>query len=106
MGGVSQSWIYWWNIFKSLFHVNEFNLTGSITLGPGEHQITIGTEFGDPSEVFLSVQEPNNGVPTCVGDLNWVAARLTGTGFILFANIKSNSATVHYIIKYNRMIHA
>jgi len=101
MGGISRGFDWWWSFIKNLFQIGEFNVTGSIVLGPGVQEIVIGTDFPNPTAVFVGMSEPNDAVTTCLGDLNWVAARLVDHGFILYANITSSSCRVDYIVKYD-----
>jgi hypothetical protein len=102
MGGVSgQGWGYWWNYFKAIFNFHDFSVTGSIVLGPGLQEVEIAVPYPDPVAIFVSATEPDDSTTTCIGDLNWVATRLSAEGFILFANITSNSCTVEYIVTYD-----
>ena len=101
MGGVFHSIEWWWRYFKSLFDISAFSVSGTITLAAGTHEIEVRTKLPHPDCVFLCASEPDNAITTCVGDLNWVAARMTSHGFILFANIKSNTCDIDYIVKYN-----
>ncbi len=91
---------WWWEFFKSLFKVEEFVVDGDITLGPGDHEIDVSTTFPDPKRIWLSVDEPEE-VPTCVGNLNWVAAKLGHRGFVLYAQIKSNACKIRYKAFYD-----
>lgn len=74
---------------------------GKIILSPGSHKIGIGTDCC-PKAVYLDVQEPCDGITTCVGDLNWVVAKLDKcrNEFTIFAEVKSRSCTVNYIVEY------
>lgn len=102
MSGVTANFIYWWNIIKGIFRIGEFNITGSISLGPGENEVVIDTTFPNPSAVFIQCEEPDNGgITTCMGNLNWIAARPLEQGFILYANIVTDSCTVNYVVKYD-----
>ena len=101
MGGVSQGWAYWWNYFKDIFKFKDFSVTGSIVLGPGLQEIEIAAPYPDPISVFVSATEPDDATNTCIGNINWIATRMSAAGFILFANIASSSCTVEYIITYD-----
>jgi hypothetical protein len=100
MGGVSHSIQWWWDYFRQLFNIQAFSVEGSITLGPGEQTIEITTKYPNPDAVFLSAEEPEDEIATCVGDVNWVACRVLENGFVLFADIKSNSCVVNYTVRY------
>jgi len=69
---------------------------GQITLNQGRHEIVIETEV-EPKEVFLSVS--GNCDPVCVGDINMIGYALIGSGFILYADITSNTAEISYIVR-------
>ncbi len=101
MGGIIRSLGWWWNYFKDLFHIKNYYISGSITLSAGFHQIEIPTDFEDPVRVFLNVQEPEDEIPTCVGHLNWVAAKIQVHGFTLFADVKTESCVVKYVVEYS-----
>jgi len=102
MGGVFHNMQWWWDYFKQLFHIKTFYITGSITLAAGEQQVGIPSDLPNPVRVYLSVEEPDDGgITTCLGDLNWVAARLLPNGFLLYADIKSDSCTINYVIEYD-----
>jgi hypothetical protein len=66
----------------------------SITLTAGQHDIFIPTEQ-TPQKIYISVEE---GSPVCVGALNMATAVIQDSGFALYADIKSNSAVVSYLI--------
>ncbi len=100
MGGIIRSLDSWWRYFKKLFHIKNYYVSGSITLSPGFHEIDIPTEFDDPVRVYLNVEEPDDGVTTCVGNLNWVAAKINVQGFTLFADVKSSSCLINYVVEY------
>jgi len=105
MGGITVNFIYWWNIIRGIFHISEFNMTGSISLGPGEHEVVIDTTFENPSQIYVSCEEPDNGgITTCMGNLNWVAARPLSEGFILYAKIVTDSANINYVVKYDASV--
>lgn len=71
---------------------------GCITLNQGTHEVTIKTN-SVPQEVFASIVAV--GTPVCGGGINMVGTQLLPDGFILYANIVSNSAEVCYIVQSN-----
>lgn len=83
--------------FKKLFC--ERYQTGSITLGPGKQEVFISSDSDNPIGVYLQIDEPDD-VPACIGNLNWIAIKLECNGFILYADIHSNTCVVNYIIKF------
>lgn len=70
---------------------------GSITLNQGHHEVTVDTEVA-PVEVYLSIDSGNSAV--CNGDVDVAGYRLLPNGFVLYADIKSNSAVVNYIVEH------
>jgi hypothetical protein len=101
MSGVNQGWAFWWNYFKSIFNFGDYSITGSIVLGPGLQEVEITAPYPNPVSIYVNATEPPDATGTCIGDLNWVATRMSAVGFTLFANITSNSCTVEYIINYD-----
>lgn len=101
MGGITVNFVYWWHIIRKMFRIGEFNVTGSISLGPGDHEISIDTTFPHPAEILLSCEEPESGITTCMGNLNWVAARPSAQGFILYARIATESCRINYVVRYD-----
>jgi hypothetical protein len=90
-----------WKAIKSVFCAECcFESTGTIVLGSGRHEILIKTDPPSPSSVFLCAEEPCDSTPACVGDLNWTAACVVPEGFILYADVKTNSCVVRYTVRY------
>jgi hypothetical protein len=67
-----------------------------ILLAAGDKDITFKTDF-KPERVYVSVS--SEGLPVCVGDRNEVSTTLLEDGFVLHASIKTDHATVRWIIK-------
>jgi hypothetical protein len=101
MGGMTRSPESWWEYFKSLFNIKNYYIDGTVTVCAGFHQIEIPTVTSNPCSVFLSIEEPDSATTTCVGDLNWATAKVQLNGFTLYANIKSNTCTIKYVIQYD-----
>lgn len=101
MSGIIKSMDWWWEYFRNLFHIKNYYVSGTITVGSGYHEIDVLTDFENPTAVFLSTEEPDNSIATCAGDLNWTAARIHDKGFFLFADIKSNCCIVKYVVEYD-----
>jgi len=87
--------------FCNLFKKGRTYKKGRIILSHGFHKVGIGT-CSHPLAVYLDVQEPCDGVTTCVGNLNWVASKLhpCAKEFTIFADIKTNCCTIDYIVEY------
>jgi hypothetical protein len=91
---------WWWHYFKELLFSIFKHVRGSITLAHGysETEITL-----DPliraTKIFVCV-EPGE-IPICAGAVDMVGAiRKSNNVFILYADIKSNTATVHWTVDY------
>jgi hypothetical protein len=101
MSGVFYSMGWWWDYFRILFNIGAFSVDGSIVLGTGVQQVEIQLPYPNPRRIFISAQEPVDDIPTCIGTLNWVSARLLRRSFIVFAEVKTNSCEVSYIVEYS-----
>lgn len=101
MGQVIRSLEWWWDYFRKLFNIRSFSIDGTITLAAGKQEISVSTYLRDPKRVFVSVEEPSDAVTTCVGDLNFVAARVVENGFVIYADIKSDSCDISYFVEYD-----
>lgn len=91
---------WWWNYFKALFFSIFSHVRGSITLSHGysETEITL-----DPlikaKRIFVAVEAED--IPICAGSVNMVGAiKKCDNVFILYADIKSNTATVYWLVDY------
>ena len=101
MSGIIRSTDWWWQYFKNLFHIKNYYVSGTITAASGFHEIEVISDFSNPIAVYLNTEEPDDGTTTCVGDLNWTSAKMNLNGFTLYANIKSNTCTIKYVIEYS-----
>jgi hypothetical protein len=70
--------------------------TGEIVLGCGLHEVVVRTEGGKPARVTLCIKDPCDSVPCCVGDVNRIGVTLTCDGFILYADIRTNTCCVEW----------
>lgn len=98
MGGFTRTPAWWFNYLKNFF-LEVDNIRGKITLGYGVQQVQIDLDV-EPKRVSLSVQEPPDVVPVCVGGVNLVGAKLLPQGFILYADIQTTTADVSWIVEY------
>lgn len=89
---------WWWDFFKDNFFSIFKHVRGSITLANGYSETTINL---DPKikakRVYVAVQAED--IPICAGNVDKVGAIQTGDStFILYADIKSNSATAYWLV--------
>src|SRR5271154_5920888 len=68
---------------------------GDILLGFGNHEIKIVIDQ-KPCTVFLTIEDPTGGIAVCQGNVNKIGVRILDDGFILYANIHSNTALVKW----------
>jgi len=91
---------WWWQYFKALFFSIFHQVKGNITLpyGYSETEITL-----DPlilaTNIYVCI-EPK-GIPVCAGSVDMVGSiRKSANVFIIYADIKCNYATVHWMVDY------
>ncbi len=72
---------------------------GEISLAYGEHQVTVATK-GKPKNVLLGINNAACDTPVCQGDINMVGYTLLPDGFVLYADIKSNTSVVTWVVEY------
>lgn len=103
LGGVTHTIGWWWEFFKSLFGISDYFKRGNISLASGKHEIQIQTDpsEGSPTKVYTWISEPTPGVCVCLGDVNLAGTTSLPDGFVLYADIKSNTATVNWLVEYN-----
>jgi hypothetical protein len=101
MGGYDRGKNWWWDYFKDeLFSIFK-NVKGSITLSNGysETQIKLDPKI-KASKIYVAVVAEN--IPICAGDIDKVGAiQNSDNSFILYADIKSNAATVYWLVDIN-----
>jgi hypothetical protein len=69
--------------------------SGDILLGFGLHEITISLDH-KPCTVFLSVQDPADSMAVCHGGINKIGFTILDDGFILYADIQSNTSFIKW----------
>jgi hypothetical protein len=69
--------------------------SGDILLGYGQHEIKIVTN-GKPCKVTLSIEDPTGGIAVCHGNVNKIGVNILNNGFVLYADIQSNTALVKW----------
>ena len=98
MGGLYRQKNSWWDYLKDEFFSIFKHIKGSITLGNGytETEIKIDPEI-KISRVYVAVVAEH--IPVCAGNVDKVGAIQNGkNSFILYADIKSSTATVYWLI--------
>lgn len=73
-------------------------MRGEIVLGYGRHEIEVKTEWS-PSEVYLCIEDPCGGIQVCNGDVNKVGVTTLVNGFVLYADVKSNTCCISWTAK-------
>ncbi len=70
--------------------------TGDIVLSQGAHTISVQTDT-QPAKVYLWL-DPGEVAGCGQAGLNTSGCVITANGFDVYANIKSNTCTVHYLV--------
>lgn len=73
--------------------------SGDILLGYGLHEVKVVID-GKPCTVFLSIEDPTDGVAVCHGDVNKIGVRILDDGFIIYADIKTNTASIQWTCEF------
>jgi len=92
--------LWWWNYFKKLLFSIFSHVRGSVTLAHGYSEMEIKLDDAIKAQrIFVAVEAEN--IPVCSGNVDTVGAiRNSDNSFILYADIKSNSATVYWLVDY------
>lgn len=91
---------WWWNYFKELYFSMFSHIRGSILLSHGysETEIILSPLI-KIEKIFIATEAEN--IPVCAGDVDMVGAiKKSDNVFILYADIKSNTATVYWLVDY------
>ena len=84
---------------KSLFRSCCSNTEkGHLKLAFGTHQVEVHTKHHHPHKVYLATPCCNHQV--CGADVTTVGAVPTKKGFVLFADVKSDSCTVEWVAEF------
>lgn len=100
MGGMIKGPNWWWNYFKDLFFFTYHQSRGNILLmhGHSETEINIDSKI-KATKIYISVAADN--IPVCAANVDMVGAIQTGdNSFIIYADIRSNSANVYWRLDY------
>jgi hypothetical protein len=92
--------LWWWNYFRNKFFSIFNHVRGNITLAHGYSEMEIKLdEQIKAKRIFVAVEAEN--IPVCSGNVDMVGAiKNSDNSFILYADIKSNSATVYWLVDY------
>lgn len=88
--------------FSKLFgchHKCKKTTSGDIILGCGLHEITIKV-CQKPCKVFFCIKDPYECICTCHGDINKIGITITEEGFVLYADIKTNTCLVEWTCEF------
>lgn len=86
------------NFFRSLFGMTKPKInssSGNIILGYGQHEIVIKTD-NIPCKVSLNITQPCDSTPVCHGDINKIGVTILDIGFVLHADIKTNTCCIEW----------
>lgn len=72
--------------------------SGSLVLGYGHHEVTVTTSF-TPSNVSLSLGKRCEATTVCQGDVTMLGYVIQPTGFVLYADIKTNTCEVLWTVE-------
>jgi hypothetical protein len=74
-------------------------MSGEIVLGYGIHEISINIP-GVPCKVSFDIEDPADGCCVCHGDVNKIGISVCGGGFVIHADIKTNTCLVSWKCEY------
>lgn len=77
-----------------MHHCKE-SASGDILLGFGVHEIAIKVKH-KPCKVFISIKDPADSCAVCHGDVNKIGIVINDHGFIVYADIKTNTCLVEW----------
>ncbi len=72
---------------------------GEIVLGYGTHEIEIDVP-GIPCKVSFDIEDPADGCPVCQGAVNKIGISINGTGFIIHAEVNTNTCLIAWRCDY------
>ncbi len=87
-----------WQKFLSLFCCCK-STSGEILLGYGVHEVEVDVD-GMPCRVYFTVKDPENGCCVCHNDVNKIGITVGPKGFIIYADIKTNTCSVEWKCEY------
>lgn len=88
-----------WGFFSRWMGLTGFFEGGEIVLSHGHHTLTVPTR-NQGRRIWLSIDEPSHSIPVCYGDINTIGANLTDGGFVICADIKTDTCVVQWFLEY------
>jgi hypothetical protein len=73
--------------------------SGEIVLSHGHHTLNVPT-CARGRRIWLSIDEPTHAIPVCYGDINTIGAKITSDGFMICADIKTDTCIVQWFLEY------
>jgi hypothetical protein len=73
--------------------------TGGIILGFGVHEVEIDV-LGEPCKVSFEIDDPADGCCVCHGGVNKIGITIGNNGFIINADIQTNSCLIKWRCEY------
>lgn len=92
--------LWWWNYFKDLFFSIFTRIKGNVTVAHGYSEMEVKLDDKIKAErIFVAIEAEN--IPVCSGNVDTVGAIRNGpNSFMLYADIKSNSAKIYWLVEY------
>ena len=85
------NWLFWGDQMKH----HQCCDSGDIILGCGTHEIKIDTDES-PCHISLRLTNHDGCVPVCHGEVNKVEFRTTCDGFLILADIRTNTCSIKW----------
>jgi len=100
MGGYIRGPNWWWNYFKDLFFFTFKESRGHILLINGHSETVINVDHKiTVTKIYVAISADD--IPVCAANVDMVGAIQTSPNqFIIYADIRSNTATVYWRLDY------
>jgi hypothetical protein len=95
-----------WRWFAGIFGNNHHHhcckkiISGEIVLGCGSHEIEINIP-GQPCKVSFDIED--DGCCVCHGEVNKIGITIGKSGFVIHANINSNTCLIRWHCEYTEV---
>lgn len=89
-----------WRWIMKMFNCHHKVTKGELLLGYGLHEIEIKVT-GKPVTVYFSIKDPADSCCVCHGDVNKLGITIGKHGFVLHADIRTNTCLVEWMCKSN-----
>ena len=73
-----------------------------MVLGYGSHEVEISIP-GTPCKVCFDIEDPMDGCCVCHGDVNRIGITLGNGGFVIHADIKTNTCLIDWKCEYKEV---